>query len=89
MMPDNNNLYTALPDSELAAHFRDAGKTLTDEAAVLDNVIRTVLAREGRVSNKSIILCLVMALESTRDEAEADILRRTLEIVVGYTPDDA
>jgi len=30
-----------------------------------------------------------MALESTSGSAEADVLRRTLEIVVGYTPDDA
>lgn len=89
MMSENHNLYTALPDTELAAHFRDAGKVLSDEAMVLDNVIRTLLATEGRVSNKSIILCLVMALESTHDQAEADVLRRTLEIVVGYTPDDA
>ncbi|WP_412160120.1 biofilm development regulator YmgB/AriR family protein [Pantoea sp. SIMBA_079] len=52
-------------------------------------MIRSILATEGRVTNKSIIFYLIMALESTSDSAEADILRRTLGIVVGYTPDDA
>ena len=88
-MSENHSLYSALPDTELAAHFRDAGVALSEEAAVLNDVIRSVLASEGRVSNKSIILCLIMALEATQDEAQASVLRRTLEIVVGFTPDDA
>ncbi|EJL85152.1 two-component-system connector protein AriR [Pantoea sp. BIGb0393] len=88
-MPENHDLYSALPDTELAEHFRNADSTLRNEAAVLDKVIRHVLATEGRVSNKAIILCLIMALETAEGSAEADILRRTLEIVVGYTPDDA
>ncbi|MCQ8227460.1 MULTISPECIES: biofilm development regulator YmgB/AriR family protein [Pantoea] len=88
-MSENHNLYAALPDTELAEHFRNADSTLKNEAAVLDRVIRHVLATEGRVSNKSIILCLIMALETAESDAEADVLRKTLEIVVGYTPDDA
>lgn len=88
-MADFQNLYNVLPDNELAAHFRDAGHALSDESQVLDGVIRSILATEGRVTNKSIILYLIMALESTSGSAEADVLRRTLEIVVGYTPDDA
>jgi hypothetical protein len=88
-MPDNHDLYSALPDIELAEHFRNADSTLNPEAAVLDKVIRHVLATEGRVSNKSIILWLIMALETAENSAEAEVLRRTLEIVVGYTPDDA
>ncbi|WP_343553485.1 biofilm development regulator YmgB/AriR family protein [Pantoea sp.] len=88
-MLENHDLYSALPDTELAEHFRTADNTLRNEAAILSKVIREVLATEGRVSNKSIILWLIMALESTSNEGEADILRRTLEIVVGYTPDDA
>ncbi|HBZ16974.1 biofilm development regulator YmgB/AriR family protein [Pantoea sp. NPDC088449] len=88
-MSENHDLYSALPDIELAEHFRNADSSLKHESAVLDRVIRHVLATEGRVSNKSIILCLIMALESADTDAEGDILRRTLEIVVGYTPDDA
>lgn len=88
-MPNNHNLYSTLPDTELAEYFRHGGEALTEEAVVLDTVIRALMASEGRVSNKSIILSLIMALESTHDEAKAAILRKTLEIVVGYTPDDA
>ncbi|NIF23944.1 biofilm development regulator YmgB/AriR family protein [Candidatus Pantoea multigeneris] len=87
-MPTSEELFSALPDLELAQHFRNANVALDEEAAVLDIIIRNVLAAEGRVSNKSIIISLVKALESTRDEAQAEVLRKTLEIVVGYTPDD-
>jgi len=88
-MSEFQNLYNVLPDNELAAHFRDSAHSLNEESRVLDNVVRSILATEGRITNKSIILCLIMALETTADNTEADILRRTLEIVVGYTPDDA
>ncbi|WP_017348923.1 biofilm development regulator YmgB/AriR family protein [Pantoea sp. A4] len=87
-MPTSVDLYSALPNIELAEHFRNASVALNEEAAVLDIIIRNVLAVEGRVSNKSVIISIVKALESTTDVAQADVLRRTLEIVVGYTPDD-
>ncbi|KHJ67145.1 two-component-system connector protein AriR [Pantoea rodasii] len=80
---------SAIPDEELAMHFRENGAVLSDEAAVLGMIIPRLLATEGHVSNKSIILSLISALESTNDEAEMEILRKTLGIVVGYTPDDA
>ncbi len=88
-MQQKQHLYSALPDSELAEHFRNAENMLSDEAAVLDKVVRHVLLTEGRVSNKAIILCLIMALESAESAEDIELLRRTLEIVVGYTPDDA
>ncbi|MCE0490701.1 two-component-system connector protein AriR [Pantoea sp. Mb-10] len=88
-MANNYNIYDALPDTALAKHFREAGESLGNEATVLGTIIRNLLATEGKVSNKSVILRLIMALEATEDEAQAATLRRTLEIVVGYTPDDA
>ncbi|MDF7650937.1 biofilm development regulator YmgB/AriR family protein [Erwiniaceae bacterium L1_54_3] len=56
---------------------------------MLGLVIRSLMATEGKVSNKAIILSLVGALESTHDAQQADLLRRTLEIVVGHTPENA
>ncbi len=88
-MPENNDLYSTLPDLALAEYFRNAGSVLADESAVLGIVIRDILATDGQLNNKAIILRLVHALESADSAAQADILRKTLEIVVGYTPDDA
>lgn len=52
-------------------------------------VIREIMRAGGHVSNKAIILCLIRELESTSDVVELDILRKTLEIVVGHTPGDS
>lgn len=40
------------------------------------------------LSNKELILQLIHALDVTTDHEARDIIRNTLEIVVGYTRDD-
>jgi hypothetical protein len=50
--------------------------------------ISSILESEGHLSNKAIILWLITALETTRDVVTADVIRKTLEIVVSYTMDD-
>ena len=87
-MQNSEDIYSVLPDIELAEFLRNAGPDQRDEVAVLDIVVRSVLAAEGHIRNKSIIISLIRALESVNDEEQAAVLRRTLEIVVGYTPDD-
>ena len=44
--------------------------------------------KRQHLNNKAIILWLIQALESTDDVVTADVIRKTLEIVVGYTMDD-
>lgn len=80
--------FNALHDQDLAKHFRTAGASLSDEAAVLGAAIRCILLCGDNVSNKEIILQLIHALEVTTDPTAADIIRNTLEIVVGFTRDD-
>ena len=48
----------------------------------------SILQSEGHLNNKAIILWLIQALETTDDVVTADVIRKTLEIVVGYTMDD-
>ncbi|WP_017345748.1 biofilm development regulator YmgB/AriR family protein [Pantoea sp. A4] len=64
------------------------GDALAAEAAVLDAVIRDIVIHGKNVTTKEIILYLIAELESTSDVVELDVLRSTLEIVVGKTPDD-
>ena len=87
-MHTSEDIFSALADQELAERFRTAGPGLKDEAAVLGVIIRNVLASEGQITNKAIIISLIRALESTQDDSQAQLLRQTLEIVVGVTPDD-
>ncbi|MDI0466726.1 biofilm development regulator YmgB/AriR family protein [Klebsiella variicola] len=67
---------------------RTAGDKLVDESAVMSLAINSILQSEGHLNNKAIILWLIQALESTDDVVTADVIRKTLEIVVGYTMDD-
>ncbi|EIW0288034.1 two-component-system connector protein AriR [Klebsiella pneumoniae] len=70
------------------ANFRNAGDKLVDESAVMSLAINSILQSEGHLNNKAIILWLIQALETTDDVVTADVIRKTLEIVVGYTMDD-
>ena len=53
----------------------------------LCRVTNVILAGDN-VNNKNIILSLIASLESTTDVVQADIIRKTLEIVLRYTADD-
>ncbi|PZD64471.1 transcriptional regulator [Pantoea ananatis] len=76
-------------DLAIIEFFRSEGEHLAQETELLGRVIRNIVSDEKRVTNKAIILYLIAELESTDDEFHIEQLRRTLEIVVGRTPDDA
>lgn len=76
-------------EKEIVSFFKSAGDQLAQESEVLGAVIRNILADERKVTNKAIILYLIAEMESTNDVVQLDVLRSTLEIVVGRTPDDA
>ncbi|UYU33456.1 biofilm/acid-resistance regulator YmgB/AriR [Siccibacter colletis] len=76
-------------EKEIVSFFKSAGDQLAQESEVLGAVIRNILADERKVTNKAIILYLIAEMESTTDVVHLDVLRSTLEIVVGRTPDDA
>jgi hypothetical protein len=75
-------------DSTIIDYFRSEGDLLAPETELLGALIRDIVADEGRVTNKAIILYLIAELECTSDVVKMDVLRKTLEIVVGRTPDD-
>ena len=83
-MHQQPDIYARLQDD----YFRNAGDKLVDESAVMSLAINSILQSEGHLNNKAIILWLIQALETTDDVVTADVIRKTLEIVVGYTMDD-
>lgn len=76
-------------DYSIIDYFRGQGDLLETETELLGAVIRDIVADQGRVTNKAIILYLIAELECTSDVVRLDVLRKTLEIVVGRTPDDS
>jgi len=78
----------AFNDKALASFFSASYEVMADEVMVLGEVAQALLDAGMQLTNKNLIVCLVKALESTEDIVQADVIRKTLEIVVGYTSDD-
>ena len=57
--------HSAFLESALSEYFRHAGDRFAEESAVFSTAVRCVLASEGHLSNKAIILWLIQTLEST------------------------
>lgn len=82
------NVHSVMTDKALSSYFHNAGELLADESAVLGQAVTNVILAGDNVNNKNIILSLIGSLESTVDVVQADIIRKTLEIVLRYTADD-
>ncbi|WP_367398703.1 biofilm/acid-resistance regulator YmgB/AriR [Rahnella aceris] len=75
--------------SDVYNYFNNAGELFLSETEVLGAAIRVILAEQGKVTNKAIILHLITQLECTSDVVQLDILRSALEMVVGMTPENS
>lgn len=82
------NVHNVMTDKALSSYFHNAGELLADESAVLGQAVTNVILAGDNVNNKNIILSLIGSLESTVDVVQADVIRKTLEIVLRYTADD-
>lgn len=87
-MLQTSDFYEELPNPSLASFFRSAGSVLAEEWALLESVMSAILEAKEPLTNKAIILRLIHKIESTRDVVQADIIRKTLEIIVDHTQDD-
>ncbi|HFO6783818.1 TPA: biofilm development regulator YmgB/AriR family protein [Escherichia coli] len=82
-MLEDTTIHNAITDKALASYFRSSGNLLEEESAVLGQAVTNF-----NVNNKNIILSLIHSLETTSDILKADVIRKTLEIVLRYTADD-
>ncbi|WP_129935558.1 biofilm/acid-resistance regulator YmgB/AriR [Escherichia coli] len=82
------NKANAITDKALASYFRSSGNLLEEESAVLGQAVTNLMLSGDNVNNKNIILSLIHSLETTSDILKADVIRKTLEIVLRYTADD-
>ncbi len=74
-------------EAAIIHHFREAGDDLSAGTMVLDAAIRTIVIGGRKVTTKTLILCLVAEIENETDIVNLDVLRNTLEIVLGRTPE--
>lgn len=74
--------------TSLSEYFRTSGEALAEESALLGQVINSIIAADGHLTNKAIIARLIEILELTDNVVSADVIRKTLEIVLDHTVDD-
>ncbi len=86
-MLEDTTIHNAITDKALASYFRSSGNLL-EESAVLEQAVTNLMLSGDNVNNKNIILSLIHSLETTSDILKADVIRKTLEIVLRYTADD-
>lgn len=87
-MLEDTTIHNAITDKALASYFRSSGNLLEEESAVLGQAVTNLMLSGDNVNNKNIILSLIHSLETTSDILKADVIRKTLEIVLRYTDDD-
>ena len=78
-MLEDTTIHNAITDKALASYFRSSGNLLEEESAVLGQAVTNLMLSGDNVNNKNIILS---------DILKADVIRKTLEIVLRYTADD-
>lgn len=86
-MLEDTTIHNAITDKALASYFRSSGNLLEEESAVLGQAVTNLMLSGDNVNNKNIILSLIHS-KTTSDILKADVIRKTLEIVLRYTADD-
>ncbi|ORM71600.1 biofilm development regulator YmgB/AriR family protein [Pantoea rwandensis] len=79
---------TVTTESQLLDFFQTTGDQFLSERAIISEIRLELSARKIRISNKDIILALILRLECESDVIKQDIYRNALEIIVQRTPDD-
>lgn len=78
----------ALSDKTLEKFFYRSGDTMAEETKLLGDLAQEMLDARMPLTNKNLIVCLIKSLECAEGVVQADIIRKTLEIVVSHTSDD-
>jgi len=79
---------TVTMESQLLDFFHTTGEQFLSERAIIAEIRLELSAQKTRISNKDIILALILRLECENDVIKQDIYRNALEIIVQRTPDD-
>ncbi|MGK3123887.1 biofilm/acid-resistance regulator YmgB/AriR [Candidatus Pantoea formicae] len=79
---------TVTMESQLLDFFHTTGDQFLSERAIIAEIRLELSAQKMRISNKDIILALILRLECESDVIKQDIYRNALEIIVQRTPDD-
>ncbi len=79
---------TVTMESQLLDFFHTTGEQFLSERAIIAEIRLELSAQKMRISNKDIILALILRLECENDVIKQDIYRNALEIIVQRTPED-
>jgi len=88
MILEPTNLYVSINDKTLSNFLQNTGSAFGEEKNLLATAIKEISAQKGYISNKQLIIWLITQLETSKDVLHNDLVRRSLEVVVGFTQDD-
>ena len=74
--------------NQLEAPLLDEIKQFSSERAVIGEIRAEIAKTKMRISNKDVILALILRLETEYDVVKQDIYRNALELILDRTPDD-
>lgn len=75
-------------ESQINTYFQNSGELSSGESDVLMKITAELMAAQGFVTNKALILKLLNKMEMETDVVKLDIYRSVLEEIVHRTPDD-
>ena len=78
----------SINDTELAAERFPLPADQGYEEQIIAYIGKELLSKKTVVSNKDIILELIVRLETEKDSVKLDLYRNALEYIVRATPDD-
>lgn len=74
--------------NQLEAPLIDEINQFSSERAVIGEIRAEIAKTKMRISNKDVILALILRLETEHDVVKQDIYRNALELILERTPDD-
>ncbi|WP_337022533.1 MULTISPECIES: biofilm/acid-resistance regulator YmgB/AriR [unclassified Pantoea] len=74
--------------NQLEAPLIDEINQFSSERAVIGEISAEIAKTKMRISNKDVILALILRLETENDVVKQDIYRNALELILERTPDD-
>lgn len=84
-MLKNTTIHNAITNKALASYFRSSSNLLKKKSAVLKQAVTNLMLSSNNVNNKNIILSLIHSLKTTSNILKANVIKKTLKIVLQYT----
>lgn len=88
-IPNTNRQEIVYWSTSVVDYISNIDNRFVYEKKILGRTVKNILIETGQISNKAIIISLIKQLELCKEMNKIELLRSSLEIIVGITADDA